>query len=191
MLVSRAFVVLLVAVAVAACVRNPMPAAPAVVPGPPARAVVGGASGEAASPRWEWRHADLRTVGGAERAAASLPREWRGLRVAEPVRCAAFEPADYLAGGLPFPRLRAEPDGFREPLGCSLFSGAGDPAVHAGGVVSAEAAHDAGLCARPEARAAFAADPDNRLFLPVIVAAARHRTLTRGDGEWLPSRNLF
>lgn len=57
-------------------------------------------------------------------------------------------------------------------------------------MVSAEAAHDAGLCARPEVRAAFAADPDNRLYLPAVVAAARDRAVARGDGEWLPSRNL-
>ena len=203
MLVSRAVVAFLVVVALAACVRNPMPVAPtgsadgdsafalpAGAPGAFARVVPEGSSGEIESPRWASYRAASRTVGGVEGAGTTLPREWRGLRVAEPARCAAFEPADYVASGLAVPRLRAERGRFREPLGCSLFAGAGDPAVHMGRVVPTEAAHDAGLCVRPDARAAFAVDPDNRLYLPAIVAAARDRALARGDGEWLPSRNL-
>ena len=203
MVAPRAVFAFLVAVVLAACVRNPVPVAPTasadgdpvfVVPagalGASARVAPEGSFGDIASPRWESYRAASRTVGGVERAGATLPREWRGLRVAEPARCAVFEPADYAGGGLAVPRLRAERGRFREPLGCSLFAGAGDPAAHASRVVSAEAAHDAGLCARPDARAAFAADPDNRLYLPAIVAAARDRALARGDGEWLPSRNL-
>ena len=129
-------------------------------------------------------------MGAADRLAAPLPREWRGLRVAEPARCAAFEASDYAAGGFLPPRLPDPGGGFREPLGCSLFAGPGDFAVGAGRVVSAEAAHDAGLCARPEARAAFGADPDNRLYLPAVLAAARAEAVARGDGDWLPGRNL-
>ncbi len=57
-------------------------------------------------------------------------------------------------------------------------------------MVSAAAAHDAGLCGRPEARAAFAGDPDNRLYLSAVVDAAREEAVARGDAEWLPGRNL-
>ncbi|MDE2906653.1 MAG: hypothetical protein OXQ28_11285 [Acidobacteriota bacterium] len=128
-------------------------------------------------------------VGGVEHAASPLPRQWRGLSVAAPARCAAFDAGDYAAGSLPAPRLRDERGWFREPLACSLFA-AGDPTVRVGRVVSAAAAHDAGLCGRPEARAAFAADPDNRVYLPTVVAAVRDEVVVRGDGEWLPGRNL-
>ena len=196
MVASRGGVVLLLGAALAACVRNPLPVAPASGPGAgpggsPAGVVdLGGASVTAARALpWEWHRPASRTVGGAEHAAVRLPRQWRGLTVAEPSRCVAFDPADYAAARMPVPRLRAEGGRFREPLGCSLF-GAGYPAVRAGRVVSAEAAHDAGLCARPGARAAFAVDPDNRLYLPVVVAAARAEAVARGDGEWLPGRNL-
>lgn len=108
MLASRAVVVFLVAVAFAACVRNPVPASPAAAPpGASASVAPEDASGEIALPRWEWHHAASRRVVGIERAGAPLPREWRGLRVAERARCAAFEPADYVADGLLGPRLRA------------------------------------------------------------------------------------
>ena len=189
MLASRAGAAVLGAVVLAACVRNPMPAAPGapVVSEPvgleePVR--------PAASTPWEWYRPASRTVGGVEPATGPLPRQWRGLVVAEPARCTAFAPAEYAAGRVLAPRLRAAGGGYREPLACSLFAGPGDRAVHAGRVVSAEAAHDAGLCARPEARAAFGADPDNRLYLPPVVAAARAEAIARGDGEWLPGRNL-
>ena len=186
MLASRAAAAVLGAVVLAACVRNPMPVAPAalepVLVEEPVRS--------AASRPWEWYRSPERLVGGLEPASALLPRQWRGLVVAAPARCAAFEAADYVAGGVPPPRLPATGGGFREPLACSLFAGPGDRTVRAGRVVSAEAAHDAGLCARPEARAAFGADPDNRLYLPPVVAAARAEAVARGDGEWLPGRNL-
>ena len=116
---------------------------------------------------------------------------WRGLRVAEPGRCAPFAELDYPADRRPPPRLReAGGAGFREPLGCSLFDGGSDPAVRPGRVVGAAAAHDAGLCARPGVRAAFAADPDNRLYVPVLMAQVRAELIARGGGDWLPSRNL-
>ena len=188
MLVSRAGAAVLGAVVLAACVRNPMPAAPAV-PG----TVLGEEPVRVAASRpWEWYRPAARAVRGVESVAASLPRQWRGLVVAAPARCVAFDAADYAAGGVVLPRLPAigPRGGFREPLGCSLFAGPGDRTVRAGRVVSAEAAHDAGLCARPEARPAFAADPDNRLYLPLVVAAARAEAVARGDGEWLPGRNL-
>ena len=184
--VSRAGAAVLGAVVLAACVRNPMPAAPAalepVLVEEPVRS--------AASRPWEWHRPAERAVGGVEPAGAPLPRQWRGLVVAAPARCAAFEAADYAVGGVLPPRLPATGGGFREPLACSLFAGPGDRTVRAGRVVAAEAAHDAGLCARPEARAAFGADPDNRLYLPPAVAAARAEAVARGDGEWLPGRNL-
>ena len=183
---SRAGAAVLGAVVLAACVRNPMPVAPAalepVLVEEPVRLP--------ASRPWEWRRPAQRTVGGVEPANAPLPRQWRGLVVAAPARCAAFDVADYAAGGVLPPRLRAGGGGFREPLACSLFPGPADRTVRAGRVVSAEAAHDAGLCARPEARAAFGADPDNRLYLPAVLAAARAEAVARGDGEWLPGRNL-
>ena len=183
---SRVAAAVLGAVVLAACVRNPMPAAPAalepVLVEEPVRFP--------ASRLWEWHRPADRTVGGAELASAPLPRQWRGLVLAAPARCAAFDVADYAAGGVFPPRLRVEGGGFREPLACSLFAGPGDRTVWAGRVVSAEAAHDAGLCARPEARAAFGADPDNRLYLSSVVAAARAEAVARGDGEWLPGRNL-
>lgn len=198
-LMSRVVAAVLLAAALAACVRNPLPAAPAPVstgagPGGPGDA--GSApeartesSGRAGRRPWEWYRAASRSVGGVERSGALLPRQWRGLTVAQPSRCAAFDEADYVAAGLPVPRLRDEGGRFREPLGCSLF-GAGDRTVRAGRVVSAAAAHDAGLCGRPEPRAAFAADPDNRLYLAAVVDAARDEAVARGDGEWLPGRNL-
>ena len=183
---SHAGAAVLGAVVLAACVRNPMPAAPAalepVFVEEPVR--------PAASRPWEWYRSTERAVGGLEPASAPLPRQWRGVAVAAPARCAVFDAADYAAGGVLPPRLPAAGGGFREPLACSLFAGPGDRTVRAGRVVSAEAAHDAGLCARPDARAAFAADPDNRLYLPSMVAAARAEVVARGDGEWLPGRNL-
>lgn len=195
MLASRFGVAVLAAVVLAACVRNPYPVAPAVAP------VVAASSvselvppeqppGPITSPAWEWHRAATRTVGGVERSGAPLPREWRGLRVAEPVRCAAFAVSDYAAGAVLPPRLPAEGGGFREPLGCSLFSGLLDLLVRESRVVGAEAAHDAGLCRRGAARAAFAADPDNRLYVSAVMAAARAEAIARGDGEWLPGRNL-
>ncbi len=198
MLASRAGVVVLVVAVLAACVRNPWPES---LPETPSEASLEASPApervrlEALSPRivpqpWERYRAAERTVGAADRLAAPLPREWRGLRVAEPARCAAFEASDYAAGKFLPPRLPDPGGGFREPLGCSLFASAGDFAVGPGRVVSAEAAHDAGLCARPEARAAFGADPDNRLYLPAVLAAARAEAVARGDGDWLPGRNL-
>ena len=187
MLASRAGVALLAAAVLAACVRNPLPAAPAAAP---ERVRSEEPSPRTAPQPWEWYRAAARTVGAVDRLAAPLPREWRGLRVAEPARCAAFAASDYAAAGVLPPRVPVAGGGFREPLGCSLFAGASDPAVRAGRIVSAEAAHDGGLCARPEARAAFGADPDNRVYLPVVLAAARAEAIARGDGEWLPGRNL-
>ena len=196
--VSRFGVAVLIAAALAGCVRNPLPAGPeaspsggggdplAVLSDAPARL---GSSVDPVSRPWESYRAAPRSVGGVERVGAPLPRQWRGLVVAEPARCDAFDPVDYAAGALPVPRLRDEGGRFREPLGCSLF-GAGDPMARAGRVVSAAAAHDAGLCARPAARTAFAVDPDNRVYLPAVVAAARDEVVARGDGEWLPGRNL-
>ena len=103
-----------------------------------------------------WHRAASRTLGGGEAGGASVPRQWRGLRVEEPARCAQFVPTDYAAPSFFVPRLRAVSGfGFREPVACSLFLGPADPAVSPARVVVAEAAHDAGLCARPEARAAF------------------------------------
>ena len=185
MLASRGRVAVLVGVVLAACVRNPLPVAPAAAPAVPERVSL-----DESLPPWEWYRAGARTVGPVDRLAAPLPREWRGLRVAEPARCAVFDASDYAVGGVLPPRVPAAAGGFREPLGCSLFAGAGDFAVGAARVVSAEAAHDAGLCARPEARAAFGADPDNRLYLPAVLAAARAEAVARGDGDWLPGRNL-
>ena len=173
----------------AACVRNPMPAAPAAEDGA-AGSVVAEPVRPAASRPWEWYRPVERTVRGVESAGAPPPRQWRGLAVADPVRCAPFEAADYAAGGVLAPRIPASGGGFREPLACSVFAGPGDRTVRAGRVVSVRAAHDAGLCARPQARAAFAADPDNRLYLSAVVAAARAEAVERGDGEWLPGRNL-
>ena len=116
---------------------------------------------------------------------------WRGLRVAEPERCAPFAELDYLADPLPAPRLReVAGNGFREPFGCSLFDGVSDRAVRPDRVVGAAAAHDAGLCARSGVRAAFSADPDNRLYVPVLLAQVRAEMIARGGGDWLPSRNL-
>ena len=174
MLASRFGVAVLAAVVLAACVRNPYPVAPAVAP------VVAASSvselvppeqppGPITSPAWEWHRAAARTVGAVDRFAEPLPREWRGLRVAEPVRCAAFAVSDYAAGAVLPPRLPAEGGGFREPLGCSLFSGPLDLLVRESRVVGVEAAHDAGLCRR---------------------AAAGAEAIARGDGEWLPGRNL-
>ncbi len=173
-----------------ACVRNPMPAAPAAPPAEPVAVRLEAPVGLPALSPWESHRPAERTVGASGRSASSLPREWRGLVVAAAARCAPFDLVDYAAGGVLPPRLRAAGGGFREPLACSLFAGPGDPAVRAGRVVSAAAAHDAGLCARPEARAAFGADPDNRLYLPAVLAAARAEAVARGDGEWLPGRNL-
>ena len=116
---------------------------------------------------------------------------WRGLRVVEPERCAPFTELDYLADPGPPPRLRdAGGAGFREPFGCSLFDGVSDSGVRPSRVVGAVAAHDAGLCARSGLRAAFAADPDNRLYVPVLMATVRSELIARGGGDWLPSRNL-
>ncbi|MCY4122853.1 MAG: hypothetical protein OXG72_18240 [Acidobacteria bacterium] len=187
-LVLRAGAAVLGALALAACLRNPMPAAPAAgdVLAEPVEERV-----RPAAPRpWEWYRPAERALGGVESAGVPLPRQWRGLAVADPVRCTPFAPADYVAGGVLAPRMSATGGGFREPLACSLFGGPGDRTVRAGRVVSARVAHDAGLCARPDARAAFAADPDNRLYLPAVVAAARVEAVQRGDGEWLPGRNL-
>lgn len=187
-LVWRAGAAVLGALVLAACVRNPMPAAPAggdAVAEPVEERV------RPAAPRpWEWYRPAERAVGGVESAGAPLPRHWRGLAVADPVRCTPFAPADYVAGGVLTPRMPVAGGGFREPLACSLFAGPGDRRFRVGRIVSARAAHDAGLCERPEARAAFAADPDNRLYLPAVVAAARAEAVARGDGEWLPGRNL-
>ncbi len=198
-LMSRVVVAVLFVAALSACVRNPLPEAPAssptgAGPGDPVDAAsTPEARTESSGPvdrrPWEWYRAASRSVGGVELSGAPLPRQWRGLPVAEPARCAAFDEADYAAAGLPVPRLRDEGGRFREPLGCSLF-GAGDRTVRAGRVVSAAAAHDAGLCGRPEARATFAGDPDNRLYLSAMVDAARDEAVARGDGEWLPGWNL-
>lgn len=198
-LMSRVVIAVLFAAALAACVRNPLPEAPAPAPtgtgpGDPvdsesAPEVRTESSGPVDRRPWERYRAASRSVRGVEHSATPLPRQWRGLTVAEPARCAAFDGADYAAAGLPVPRLRDEGGRFREPLGCSLF-GAGGRTVRAGRVVSAAAAHDAGLCGRPEARAAFAGDPDNRLYLSAVVDAAREEAVARGDAEWLPGRNL-
>lgn len=185
----RAVVGLLVVGAFAACVRNPFPVAP-VSPDGPESVVVPADVPAAAAPRWATFHAADRSVGGVESSGAPLPREWRGLFVAAPRRCSSFEPVDYAAPAGLVPRLRAQGRAFRDPLSCSLFGDVGGLPPRAGRIVSAAVAHDAGLCARPEARAAFAADPDNRLYLSAVVAAARHRAVERGDGDWLPSRNL-
>ena len=194
----------LAVVVVAACLRNPgvvppeppvvapaaslaVPVAPPGLPVSPALFAV-----PAAPPQpWTWFRSSGRVVRlGHDGVGAAGRAAWRGLRVAVPARCAPYEPLHYAAGSYR-PRLPvARGSGFREPLGCSLFGGPGDPVVRPGRVVPAPAAHDAGLCARPLVRAAFAADPDNRLYVPVRVDRARLETIARGDGEWLPGRNL-
>lgn len=199
MLTSRAGVAVLFVVAMAACVRNPLPEAPVsasagggaddpVEEGFAAPAYAESSASSMDRP-WDWYRAESRSVGGVEHGAAPLPRQWRGLTVAAPARCAEFDAVDYAVGGLPVPRLRDEGGWFREPLACSLFA-VGDRTVRVGRVVSAAAAHNAGLCGRPEARAAFAADPDNRVYLPTVVAVARDEAVARGGGEWVPGRNL-
>ena len=201
----------LVVAALAACVRNPYPAVPLAAPdaapdaAPAAAAVApprpvpsaprpyaaGPAAGDSDPGPWPWGRAAERTVAGVEAGGGLLPRMWRGLRVAEPGRCVSFAELDYLADPLPVPRLReVAGDGFRELFGCSLFDGVSDRVVRPDRVVGAAAAHDAGLCARPGVRAAFSADPDNRLYVPVLMAQVRAEMIARGGGDWLPSRNL-
>ena len=195
-------VVLLAALVLpAACVRNPRvvpleppvaaPAASAAAPALPASPAAAFAVPPARPRRWTWFRGSGRVVSrGRDGGGAAVPVAWRGLRVADPARCAPYEPLHYAAGSSR-PRLpAADGSGFREPLGCSLFGGPGDPVVRQGRVVPAPAAHDAGLCGRPLERAAFAADPDNRLYVPVRVDRARIETIARGDGEWLPGWNL-
>ena len=197
MLASRFGVAVLAAVVLAACVGNPYPVAPAVAP------VVAASSvselvppeqppGPIASPAWESgtargcphgrRRRTLRGAAAAGVAGAACRRACALCRVRGVGLCGR-------RGTAP-PRLPAEGGGFREPLGCSLFSGPLDLLVRESRVVGAEAAHDAGLCRRAEARAAFAADPDNRLYVSAVMAAARAEAIARGDGEWLPGRNL-
>lgn len=189
MLTVRLVAVALFGLVLGACVRNPIPVSAA---GAPPLAAEDSARDRlpAGSGSWPWHRAASRTRGGGEAGGASVPRQWRGLRVEEPARCAPFVPTDYAAPSFFVPRLRAVSGfGFREPVACSLFLGPADPVVSPARVVVAEAAHDAGLCARPEARAAFAADPDNRVYVPLGLEHARAEAVARGGGDWLPSRN--